>query len=103
MTSRDDADLLAVTTQLRAALDGAYGKIRAVDVLVLAGFERPSYARRKLVVAAMRTLGWDRGRLRFDGELAYAYARGSQLEREATLYVECEGDDPRGVVARREP
>jgi len=100
---RDD-DLLAVTARLRAALDGVHGKLRVVDALALAGFLRPSYARAKLVAGAMRDLGWDRGRLRFDGTLCYAYARGSQLDREVILDVERSGDDPHQlIVKRREP
>lgn len=100
MATRDDDDLLAVTARLRAALDGAHGKLRVVDAHALAGFSRPSYARAKLVAAAMRDLGWDRGRLRFDGALFYAYAQGSQLEREVILDVE-RGDDDRLVVVAR--
>lgn len=104
MDERGDEDLLAVTARLRAALDGSYGKLRVVDVLALAGFPRPSYARAKLVAGAMRALGWDRGRLRFDGALCYAYARGSQLEREVILDVERDAADAcRLVVKRREP
>jgi hypothetical protein len=102
VNDRDHEDLLAATARLRSALAGVYGKIRDADALVLAGFERPSFARRKLVAAVMRDLGWDRVRLRFDGVLSYAYARGSQLEREATLYVEFESDEHPGVK-RREP
>ena len=102
MNERGDDDLLAVTARLRASLDGAYGKLRVVDALALAGFPRPSYARAKLVAGAMRELGWDRGRLRFDGALFYAYARGSQLEREVVLDVE-RGENDQLVVKRREP
>ena len=103
MDERDDEDLLAVTTRLRTALADKHGKLRVVDALALAGFPRASYARAKLVAAAMRDLGWDRGRLRFDGALFYAYTRGSQLEREVILDVERGGDDRLVVVARREP
>ena len=102
MDERGDDDLLVVTSRLRAALDGAHGKLRIVDALALAGFARPSNARAKLVAGAMRDLGWDRGRLRFDGALCYAYARGSQLEREVVLVVE-RSDDGQLVVKRREP
>ncbi len=91
-----------MTTRLRSALDGAHGKLRVIDALALAGFPRPSYARAKIVATVMRDLGWDRGRLRFDGALFYAYARGSQLEREVVLDVE-RGEDGQLVVKRREP
>ena len=88
--------------RLRAALDGASGKLRASDALMLAGFKRPSYHRKQLVARALRDLGWERGRFRFNGSLLYAYARGTQLEREVMLDIE-RGDDDRLVVKRREP
>ena len=97
----DDAFDL-VMQRLRAALDGASGKLRASDALALAGFNSPSYHRKQLVARALRDLGWERGRFRFNGSLLYAYARGTQLEREVMLNVE-RGDDDRLVVKRREP
>ena len=97
----DDAFELVVQ-RLRASLDGASGKLRASDALVLAGFKSPSYHRKQLVARALRDLGWERGRFRFNGSLLYAYARGTQLEREVMLDVE-RGDDDRLVVKRREP
>lgn len=96
-------DLSRVTARLRSSLDGMHGKLRGVDVYALAGFSRPSYARAKLVVAAMRDLGWKRGRLRFDGALYYAYVRGSELEREIILDIERGEDGQLVVVQRREP
>jgi hypothetical protein len=91
-----------VLERLRSALNNARGKLRASDALVLAGFESPSYHRKQLVARALRALGWERGRFRFNGSLLYAYARGTQLEREAMLDVERSGDDHL-VVKRREP
>ena len=88
--------------RLRAALDGASGKLRASDALTLAGFTSPSYHRKQLVARALRDLGWERGRFRFNGSLLYAYARGTQLEREVMLDIE-RGDDDHLVVKRREP
>jgi len=96
------ADFELVLGRLRAALDDARGKLRAADALTLAGFESPSYHRTQLVARALRKLGWERGRYRFHGNLLYAYARGTQLEREAMLVVE-RGDEDRLVVKRREP
>lgn len=97
----DDAFDL-VMQRLRAALDGASGKLRASDALALAGFNSPSYHRKQLVARALRDLGWERGRFRFNGSLLYAYARGTQLEREVMLDV-ARGDDDCLVVKRREP
>ena len=91
-----------VMERLRAALDNASGKLRAKDALALAGFKSPSYQRQQLVARALRELGWERGRYRFNGTLLYAYARGNQLEREVMLDVE-RGDDDQLVVKRREP
>ena len=91
-----------VVERLRAALGDSRGKLRASGALALAGFKSPSYHRQQLVARALRELGWERGRYRFNGELLYAYARGTQLEREAMLDVE-RGDDDRLVVRRREP
>ena len=91
-----------VVERLRAVLADARGKLRASDALALAGFESPSYHRTQLVARALRDLGWERGRYRFQGSLLYAYARGSQLEREVMLAVE-RGVDDRLVVKRREP
>jgi hypothetical protein len=91
-----------VLSRLRVALAEARGKLRSSDALALAGFDSPSYHRTQLVARALRELGWERGRYRFQGSLLYAYARGTQLEREAMLEVS-RGDDDRLVVKRREP
>lgn len=99
---RDLADLLAVTARLRSTLGDSCGKLRVADALALAGFDRPSFHRKRLVALALRDLGWDRERRRFDGELLYAYSRGSVLEREVILDV-ARGDDGSIVVKRREP
>jgi len=95
-------DLLAVMDRLRSLLSEASGKLRVSDALVLAGFAGPSFHRSRLLTRAMRDLGWDRARLRFDGTLSYVYARGSLLEREVLLVV-ARGDDNQFVVKRREP
>jgi len=74
------------------------GKLRASDALELAGFTRPSFQRKRLVVQAMTDLGWERVRTRFQGVLRHGYARGSQLEREGVIEV-VRGD----AVLRKEP
>lgn len=97
-----DQDLLAATSLLRSALADANGKLRADDARRLAGFERRTRLRAHVIALAMRDLGWDRGRYRFNGVLAPAYARGSSLEREIILDVE-RGADGQLVVKRRDP
>jgi hypothetical protein len=101
VTEPADGAFDLVLARLRASLGEARGKLRASDALTLAGFESPSYHRTQLVARALRELGWERGRFRFNGGLRYAYARGTRLEREVMLDVERdEGDQlivkPRG-------
>ena len=91
-----------VLERLRTALGEKRGKLRASDALAIAGFDSPSYHRKQLVARALRDLGWERGRFRFNGGLLYAYARGTQLEREVMLDVERSGDD-QIVVRTRQP
>ena len=98
----DRDDLIEVTSRLRVALDGVHGKLRATDAILLAGFERRTRLRAVIVARAMRDLGWDHGRCRFNGTLESAYSRGSSLEREIILDVG-RGDDDRLVVTRKEP
>ena len=81
------ADLLAMVTLLRHALGDARGKIRVVDVQALAGLDRPSYYRMGLIARGLRHLGWRRARYRFNGALAYGYARGTRLQREDILEI----------------
>jgi hypothetical protein len=97
-----DRDLIEVTARLRDVLDGVHGKLRAADAILLAGFERRTRLRAVIVARAMRDLGWEHGRCRFNGTLESAYARGSSLEREVILDV-ARGDDDRLVVNRSEP
>ena len=98
----EDRDLIDVTARLLAALDGAYGKLRAVDALRLAGFERRTDLRSRIVSRALLRLGWDGGRYRFNGVLETAFRRGTALEREIILDVE-RGDDGKLVVKAKEP
>lgn len=101
MNDLDEA-FVGVVTRLRNLLEDATGKLRASDALALAGFRGPSFQRSQLVARALRSLGWERGRYRFGGQLRYAYARGTPLEREVMLTVE-RGDDDLLVVRRSEP
>lgn len=93
-----DRDLSEVTGRLRVALDEMHGKLRAADAILLAGFERRTRLRAVIVARAMRDLGWEHGRCRFNGTLESAYWRGSALECEAILSV-TRGDD--GLVVKR--
>lgn len=95
-------DLARVRALLRTALEDERGKLRVVDALALAGFERRSFARDQVVGRAMRDLGWTRGRYRIDGAVTSAYARGTPLQRETILEVD-RGEDGQIVVRRREP
>ena len=97
-----DRDVIEVTSRLRGALEGVHGKLRAADAILLAGFERRTRMRAVIVARAMRGLGWEQGRCRFNGSLEAAYSRGSSLEREVILDV-ARGDDDCLVVKRREP
>jgi hypothetical protein len=96
----DGSDFLAAVTRLRGALGDARGKIRVSDVQALAGLARPSYYRMSLIARALRHLGWKRARYRFDGTLAYGYARGSRLQREDILKIERREDGQ--VVLKKE-
>lgn len=102
LSLEDASDFLVVLTRLRGALGDARGKIRVVDVHALAGLDRPSYYRMSIIARAMKHLGWNRGRYRIQGGLAYAYARGTRLQREGLLEIEC-GTDGRVVLKRAEP
>lgn len=94
-------DLQVVRDRLHAILDDIRGKLRSSDALRLAGFASPTFQRSRIVALAMKELGWERVRVRFQKSLLYAYARGSLLEREAILDVE-HGNDGL-IVTRREP
>ena len=98
----DDADYQLVLTRLRNALGDEHGKIRVSDVQRLVD-ERRSYYRGRLIARAMRKLGWERGRYRFDGVPLYAYARGTHLQREIVLEVSRSGDGVGFVVKKKDP
>jgi len=101
MVVTNDEDLARVLKRLRAALGEANGKLRASDALTLAGFSSGSYHRRQVVSHALRQMGFERGRYRVNGNMLYAYARGTPLEREAMLVVE-KAADGKPVVKRKE-
>jgi hypothetical protein len=96
-----DSDSLVAANRLRSALSDSRGRLSVTSALTLAGFDRPSFLRSRIVSSTMRELGWDRGRYRFDGSLLYGYARGTSLEREVILDVERTSDGS-VVVKKRE-
>lgn len=97
----DASAFLEVLSLLRRSLDNFRGKIRVVDVHALGGLTRRSHYRSQLIARALRHLGWERGRYRFDGKISYAYAKGTRLQRETILEL-ATGDDDQLVVKRRE-
>lgn len=99
--SEEASDLLGMVTLLRGLLGDARGKIRVVAVQALAGLDRPSYYRMSLIARALRHLGWKRSRYRFNGTLAYGYARGTRFQREEILEIERSADGP--YVLKRAP
>ena len=96
------SDLLVMVTRLRRALGDARGKLRVSDAHVLGGLERQSYYQTHLIAHALRHLGWERGRYRFDGTVRYAYVKGTRLQRENILEI-TRGEDGQFVVKRRDP
>lgn len=86
--SEEASDLLEMVTRLRGLLGDVRGKIRVGDVQALAGLDRASYYRMSLIARALRHLGWKRSRYRFNGAVAYGYARGTRLQREEILEIE---------------
>ena len=96
-----DQDLVEVAARLLAATGEAQGRLRVTDAMVLAGFDRSSHYRARLVAQAMRHLGWERMRYRFEGALTYMYARGSRLSREMILEVD-HANDGRPVLKQKE-
>ena len=85
--SEEASDLLEMVSRLRGLLGDVRGKIRVGDVQILAGLTRPSYYRMSLIARALRHLGWKRSRYRFNGAVAYGYARGTRLQREEILEI----------------
>ena len=84
---RDDDPLIDV---LYRALGNRTGKLRTSDAYLICGIEagRATQDQIERFGRAIRKLGWERKRRRFDGSLEYAYVKGSTSEREVELVVE---------------
>jgi predicted P-loop ATPase len=81
---------------LHRALANRTGKLRVSDAYLICGIE-PGKVNQDQISRfgrAIRELGWERQRRRFDGSLQYAYVRGTAAERE----VEVELDQGPGNV-----
>ncbi len=75
---------------LHRALGARTGKLRVSDAYLICGIE-PGKANQDQITRfgrAIRELGWERQRRRFDGSLQYAYVKGTSTEREVELIVE---------------
>jgi predicted P-loop ATPase len=75
---------------LHRALGTRTGKLRVSDAYLICGIE-PGKANQDQITRfgrAIRELGWERQRRRFDGSLQYAYVKGTTTEREVELIVE---------------
>ena len=75
---------------LHRALGARTGKLRVSDAYLICGIE-PGKANQDQITRfgrAIRELGWERQRRRFDGTLQYAYVKGTSTEREVELIVE---------------
>jgi hypothetical protein len=74
---------------LHRALANRTGKLRVSDAYLICGIE-PSKVNQEQILRfgqAIRELGWERQRRRFDGSLQYAYVKGTATEREIALVV----------------
>jgi hypothetical protein len=75
---------------LHRALANRTGKLRVSDAYLICGIE-PGKVNQDQISRfgrAIRELGWERQRRRFDGSLQYAYVKGTTAEREIELVVE---------------
>jgi predicted P-loop ATPase len=75
---------------LHRALANRTGKLRVSDAYLICGIE-PGKVNQDQISRfgrAIRELGWERQRRRFDGSLQYAYVKGTAAEREVELVVE---------------
>lgn len=84
---QDDDPIIAV---LHRALGNHTGKLRVADAYLLCGIQpgTASLDQIKRFGIAMRELGWQRMRRRFDIGIEYAYVKGTETEREIALSVE---------------
>jgi Virulence-associated protein E-like domain len=78
---------------LRAATEGFNGKILGADAwkLVRMPPDRRTQEHNGRLGQAMRQLGFERTKLRFDGEPKWGYARGNAKEREKRIYCYDDG------------
>lgn len=75
---------------LYRALGNRTGKLKVSDAYLICGIE-PGKANQDQIDRfgrAIRELGWERKRRRFEGALEYAYVKGTEKEREVELVVE---------------
>jgi hypothetical protein len=75
---------------LQRALGNRTGKLRVSDAYLICGLEAGKVNQDQIgrFGKAIRELGWERKRRRFDGTLEYAYVKGTATEREVELVVE---------------
>lgn len=75
---------------LHRALANRTGKLRVSDAYLICGIEAGKVNQDQIARfgRAIRELGWERRRRRFDGSLEYAYVKGTAAEREVELIVE---------------
>lgn len=75
---------------LHRALGNRTGKLRVSDAFLICGIEAGKANQDQIARfgRAIRELGWERKRRRFDGQLEYAYVKGNAQEREIGLVVE---------------
>lgn len=92
-TAEQDARLVGddpLVDVLHRALGNRTGKLRISDAYLICGIEAGKANQDQIARfgRAIRELGWERQRRRFDGSLQYAYVKGSDKEREVELVVE---------------
>lgn len=75
---------------LYRALGNRTGKLRVSDAFLICGLEAGKVNQDQIerFGRAIRELGWERKRRRYDGKLDYAYVKGTDVEREVDLLVE---------------
>jgi hypothetical protein len=75
---------------LHRALANRTGKLRVSDAFLICGIEagKANQDQIERFGRAIRELGWERKRRRFNGDLEYAYVKGTETEREVDLVVE---------------
>jgi len=80
----------ALVEVLHRALGDRTGKLRVADAFLICGIEVGKANQDQIgrLGRAIRELGWERQRRRFDGVPEYAYVKGTAAEREIDLLVE---------------